>query len=273
MKSPGEPKDLHPLVALLANGLPSGAPPFPVSDSSFSLLPKVQLSSRSNAASYAHSPEARILAACTAPHLAPLRGRCLQPWRKGVLTSHHSLGIFMALQPWSQQGRGLWGTQPRLLGALASRGALEQKSSTEGVEQFQLIYRFPAIKYCRAVSRLKLLQTAITILALPPVWFLYWQNHISLAQCRYSTGIAGFAAVMLYGMSFYFRRIIGMMYLNEDGTTLRVAHLTFWGRRKDIYCPVETVMPLGDMTQQNDVLLQFRQSTDPQAWEPDEVSL
>uniref|UniRef100_A0A8D2LMN0 Transmembrane protein 186 n=1 Tax=Varanus komodoensis TaxID=61221 RepID=A0A8D2LMN0_VARKO len=165
----------------------------------------------------------------------------------------------MALQPWSQQGRGLWGTQPRLLGALASRGALEQKSSTEGVEQFQLIYRFPAIKYCRAVSRLKLLQTAITILALPPVWFLYWQNHISLAQCRYSTGIAGFAAVMLYGMSFYFRRIIGMMYLNEDGTTLRVAHLTFWGRRKDIYCPVETVMPLGDMTQQNDVLLQFRQ--------------
>lgn len=104
------------------------------------------------------------------------------------------------------------------------------------------------------------MQTAITILVLPPIWYLYWQNQVTQPECLWSTGVACFATIMLYGMSFYLRRIIGMMYLNEDGTLLKVAHLTFWGRRKDIYCPVETVMTLGDMGEgKNEFLLRFQQ--------------
>lgn len=158
----------------------------------------------------------------------------------------------MALGSGDAPATALWQTPPRGLGTLAP--------SQPGRDQFRLIYRFPGIKYCRAVSRLKLLQTALTVAALPPLWLLGWQNHVTQAQCLYSTGIAGFAAVMLYGMSFYLRRIIGLMYLNEDGTLLRVAHLTFWGKRRDIDCPVETVMTLSDIGESSgQFLLQFRQ--------------
>lgn len=60
---------------------------------------------------------------------------------------------------------------------------------------------------------------------------------------------------MLYAMSYYFRRLIGMMYLNQDGTVLKVAHLTFWGRRKDVCCPVESVMMLDDVGEDRNELL------------------
>ncbi|KAJ6657557.1 hypothetical protein lerEdw1_002272 [Lerista edwardsae] len=200
--------------------------------------------------------QAGILAARPCLCLTPSCGRSLQiislRWRKRDLDSYRSVGFPRVLGGGDAQAPALWQTHPRWVGTLA----LSQPSR----DQFRLIYRFPGIKYCRAVSRLKLLQTTLTVAVLPPVWFLGWQNHVTQAQCLYSTGIACFAAIMLYGMSFYLRRIIGMMYLNEDGTLLRVAHLTFWGKRKDIYCPVETVMALSDTgDSSHEFLLQFRQ--------------
>uniref|UniRef100_A0A803T725 Transmembrane protein 186 n=1 Tax=Anolis carolinensis TaxID=28377 RepID=A0A803T725_ANOCA len=136
----------------------------------------------------------------------------------------------------------------------------KETSLSKRSDQFRLIYRFPGIRFCRVLSRLKLLQTSLTVLLLPPIWVLYWQNQVPQSQCLYCTGIACFAAAMLYGMSFYLRRIIGMMYLNGDDTLLKVSHLTFWGKRKDIYCPVETVTTLGDIGEnRNDLLLKFQQ--------------
>uniref|UniRef100_A0A8C7MJ59 Transmembrane protein 186 n=1 Tax=Oncorhynchus kisutch TaxID=8019 RepID=A0A8C7MJ59_ONCKI len=99
------------------------------------------------------------------------------------------------------------------------------KYSDLSTPKYNLIYSLPHIKLLRAVSRLKLIQTGITI---------------------YSTGIAAFAAVMLFSASHYLRRVVGMMYLDESQTTLKVSHLTFWGRRKDVYLPVTDVMTLGD---------------------------
>uniref|UniRef100_A0A8C8AI12 Transmembrane protein 186 n=1 Tax=Otus sunia TaxID=257818 RepID=A0A8C8AI12_9STRI len=135
----------------------------------------------------------------------------------------------------------------------------------EKTEEFKLVYRFPGIKYCRVLSRLKLLQTATTMVMVPPIWYLYLQDQVSLNIFLYTTGIAVFAGAMLYGMSYFFRRIIGFIYLNETGRTVRVAHLTFWGRRNDIYCPTESVMTLDDVGDgKRELLLQFKRynSTD-----------
>nr|XP_028562790.1 transmembrane protein 186 [Podarcis muralis] len=208
---------------------------------------------------------ARILTACVdLPFLAPC-GRCLRNqvplrWQKGFPASTRPFGVLTALKPCSQQAPGSQPARPRWLGTLApSQHALEQRPDLESTHQYKLIYRFPWIKYCRILSRLKLLQTGLTILVLPPIWVLYWQNQVPLVQCLYCTGLACFAAAMLYGMSFFLRRIIGMMYLSEDGTLLKVAHLTFWGRRRDIYCPVATVMTLGDVGEDpNELLLPLR---------------
>ncbi|NXO53470.1 TM186 protein, partial [Aramus guarauna] len=147
----------------------------------------------------------------------------------------------------------------------APAAALQQKAADGKREEFRLVYRFPGIKYCRVLSRLKLLQTATTMVMLPPICYLYLQDQVSQNILLYTTGVALFAGAMLYGMSYFFRRIIGLIYLNETGRTVKVAHLTFWGRRNDIYCPIETVMPLDEAgDSKGELLLQFKRynSTD-----------
>ncbi|KFQ17980.1 Transmembrane protein 186, partial [Merops nubicus] len=140
----------------------------------------------------------------------------------------------------------------------ARRGA-PQKAAGEKQEEFKLVYRFPGMRYCRVLSRLKLLQTASTAAVLPPVCCLYLQGLVSQGALAYSAGVALFAGVMLYGMSHFLRRIIGLIYLNESGSTVKVAHLTFWGRRNDICCPREAVMTLDEVgDNKGELLLQFK---------------
>ncbi|XP_053550244.1 LOW QUALITY PROTEIN: transmembrane protein 186 [Bombina bombina] len=109
-----------------------------------------------------------------------------------------------------------------------------------------LIYRVPGIQFCRSLSRLKLLQTTLTFLFLPPIYYYFLQGQVTYSFTVYCTGTALFAGVMLYFFSYYLRRIVGMMYLNADGTILKVSHLTFWGKRRDIFIPVEDVKTLSE---------------------------
>ncbi|XP_035376902.1 transmembrane protein 186 isoform X2 [Electrophorus electricus] len=113
-------------------------------------------------------------------------------------------------------------------------------------QKYCLIYAFPAIKGLRVLSRLKIIQTGITVVILPAVGYFYLQGQVSLTLLSYATGVAAFAAIMLCVMSYYIRRVVGMMYLDHTHTTLKVSHLSFWGHRRDVYLPVSDVMTLGD---------------------------
>lgn len=122
-----------------------------------------------------------------------------------------------------------------------------------------MIYCQPQIKLLRAVSRLKLLQTSITVLLLPPVYLLYLQDYVSLSLVGYSTGVALLAGVMLYTVSNFLQRVVGAMYLDGSQRTLKVSHLTFWGRRNDVLLPVDDVMTMGDTgDSQGEVILRLR---------------
>ncbi|KAM9314508.1 transmembrane protein 186 [Pholidichthys leucotaenia] len=120
------------------------------------------------------------------------------------------------------------------------------RCSDLSTQKYTMIYSLPYIKHLRAMSRLKLLQTGITMVVLPPVYVLYYQGAVPSFLVSYTTGIALFAGVMLYTASHFFRRAVGMMYLDPSQTTLKVSHLTFWGKRQDIYLPVSDVMTIGD---------------------------
>ncbi|XP_041822703.1 transmembrane protein 186 [Chelmon rostratus] len=134
-------------------------------------------------------------------------------------------------------------------------------------EKYTMIYTLQHIKLLRAVSRLKLLQTAITVVILPPVFFFYLQGDVPFFLVSYTTGIALFAGVMLYTASHFFRRVVGMMYLNPSQTTLKVSHLTFWGRRQDIYLPVSDVMTIGDTGDPaKETILKLKRYSSPQTF-------
>lgn len=58
-----------------------------------------------------------------------------------------------------------------------------------------------------------------------------------------------------------------MMYLDPSQTTLKVSHLTFWGRRNDIYLPVSDVMTIGDTGDGvNETILRLRTYSSPQTF-------
>ncbi|KFP75798.1 Transmembrane protein 186, partial [Apaloderma vittatum] len=190
-------------------------------------------------------------------------------WRKEGARPLWFFGTQERLQSQNQRVHGVnnYPGRARELSACPSApaAAIRQKAAAEKLGEFTLVYRFPWIKYCRVLSRLKLLQTATTTLLLPPICYLYLQDQVSQSVLCYTTGVACFAGAMLYGMSYFFRRIIGLIYLSETGCTVKVSHLTFWGRRKDIYCPVEAVVTLDETgDSKGELLLQFKRynSTD-----------
>lgn len=206
---------------------------------------------------------------CTAPAI----GRCLQKelwtrsWRRKDACLPWIFGSWEHLRPQNQRVLGINNCLRRLqelslcLSHSAPAAVVQEKAVNGKTEEFKLVYRFPGIKYCRVLSRLKLLQTATSMIMLPPICYLYLQGHVSQNILFYTTGIAVFAGAMLYGMSYFFRRIIGLIYLSETGQTVRVAHLTFWGRRNDIYCPIETVMTLDEVgDSKGELLHQFKRS-------------
>nr|XP_047918840.1 transmembrane protein 186 isoform X1 [Anser cygnoides] len=213
----------------------------------------------------------RLCRVGTGVHAAPASGRCLRSELRARTREAAAarppcfLGTWVRLQPRHRQIGGVSArleTQrvpPARLCASAPAAVVQQAAVAEEAEEFKVVYSFPGIKYCRVLSRLKLLQTATTLAVLPPVCYLYLQGQVSQPVLLYTTGVAFFAGVMLYGMSYFFRRIIGLIYLSESGRTVKVAHLTFWGKRNDIYCPIDTVMTSGEAGDvKGELLLQFK---------------
>ncbi|XP_061736489.1 transmembrane protein 186 [Nerophis ophidion] len=143
----------------------------------------------------------------------------------------------------------------------------QKRYSDLSTQKFEVFYKFPLMKFFRAISRIKLLQTGITVVILPPVYILYYMGDASLFLVNYSTGVAMFAGVMLYTASHFLRRVVGMMYLDSSKTTLKVSHMTFWGKRHDIYIPVSDVKTLGDTGDSlNESILKLKRYSTPQTF-------
>ncbi|XP_032834232.2 transmembrane protein 186 isoform X1 [Petromyzon marinus] len=108
------------------------------------------------------------------------------------------------------------------------------------------IYRFPAIRAMRFISRLKNVQTIFMVVALPPIYYLHTQGLVDEHSLWLTSGVAALACCSLYGISHYLRRWVGLIALSADGDTLRVSHLSFWGGRRDRLVPVADVVPLSE---------------------------
>ncbi|XP_007436218.1 transmembrane protein 186 [Python bivittatus] len=208
----------------------------------------------------------KVLAACARWRLVLFGPRGLQNslapqlW-KGDHRVLRSFGSPAVLQRGAGQAPGLRLGQPRWLGGAAfSQRDPGPQPSFESSEKFTLIYQFSGITFLRFLSRLKVLQSGIALVILPSVWYFYQLNQVTLTHGLYATGVLCFSVVVLYAISFFLQRIIGFMYLNENGTLLKVSHLTFWGKRRNFCCPVESVMTLGNADEgKNRFLLKFRQ--------------
>ncbi|XP_005349343.1 transmembrane protein 186 [Microtus ochrogaster] len=181
-----------------------------------------------------------------------------------------ALPRFQGPAVWGRPLHRLWyctgqGDSRRWVGS-TSPTSQEKPPGTE-TEKFHTIYRFNAIRVLGYVSRLKLAQTAMTVIALPPGFYSYSQGLLTLNSLCLMSGIACFALAMLCWMSYFFRRLVGILYVNESGTMLRVAHLTFWGWRQDTYYAVSDMIPLTESKDQaQEVFVRIQQYSGKQTF-------
>lgn len=123
----------------------------------------------------------------------------------------------------------------------------QRLSSTTSHPDFIPIYKFPYIVQANIICRLKLYQTGITVLMVPAATIGYMAGLTTAVQCQNVGLICGLACIMLYIMGGFFQRLVGIMYLKNTGDTLKISHLTFMGKRRDVIALVEDVVPLADM--------------------------
>ncbi|CAH1787476.1 unnamed protein product [Owenia fusiformis] len=124
---------------------------------------------------------------------------------------------------------------------------------------YHVFYRFPHIVLLRTISRLKLYQTGFLLLACPSAYTLAYLNVLPVGSAHASACLASLAGLVLYLMSGYMRKWIGIMALNPTNNMVKVSHLTFWGRRNDVYMPIVNIIPICDLSDKpNDVFIKFK---------------
>ncbi|XP_047433194.1 transmembrane protein 186 isoform X2 [Mugil cephalus] len=198
---------------------------------------------------------------------AMIRSAPLQRLTSQLLTCTRRSCLLRGQKPLQCRSFGNKPVQQSVHGSLLPRITALVRYSDLSTQKYTRIYTLPHINLLRAVSRLKLLQTAFTLAILPPVYIWYFMGSAPLSLVSYTTGVALFAGVMLYTASHFFRKAVGMMYLDESQTTLKISHLTFWGKRQDVYLPVSDVMTIADTGDSiNETILKLKTYSSSQTW-------
>lgn len=125
-------------------------------------------------------------------------------------------------------------------------------------KEFTAFYYFPYIASMKFFSRLKLVQTVVTVSLVPGLYFVEYYGIIQPVDKSLTVVLATLALSMLYALGEFFRRLIGIMYLNRDHSLVKLSHLTFWGRRKDLIVPVSDIIPLQECGEHKDTIAKLR---------------
>lgn len=68
--------------------------------------------------------------------------------------------------------------------------------------------------------------------------------------------VTGFSTALLYAFGYFFRRLIGSVYISPDQELVKISHLTFFGNRQDRILNIADIAPLADYNENmNDIFL------------------
>ena len=121
------------------------------------------------------------------------------------------------------------------------------KMNTTHQKQFRVFYRLPQIILIRLFSRLKIFQTGITVALVPWTYYLKHQGLVEPSTFVYTISLSAFATFMLFTISQVSQRFIGLGAYDWSTDTVRLSHMTFWGHRKDLFVPLQDLIPPSDV--------------------------
>jgi hypothetical protein len=128
-----------------------------------------------------------------------------------------------------------------------------QSSNTQlkqptNLEEYEKVFHFPYIRQVAYFARLKVIVTGVTV-GFSPI--------ILASSCDQLLGISfvslmGFSSISLLGIGEFMRKVIGIVYLDENQENVRFARVTFWGKRADQVVPIDEVKLVSDTSEDVD---------------------
>ena len=116
-------------------------------------------------------------------------------------------------------------------------------------DTFVPIFRFAHIAIIGFVCRTKVYLTASLFTGLPIIFYGWMNNQVGLQEVLSYGSITGFSFVTLGFFGEIFRRCVCIVYISKDETTVKIAHMSFWGRRKDVEVPLNDIIPLSETSE------------------------
>jgi len=121
----------------------------------------------------------------------------------------------------------------------SSQNVNQKEDTNIKTPDFKTIYSFAYIQPARFLCRFKVYQTGI-------VTFLTGISITTDTNVQLALTVCTVSLVMLGIMGEFFRKLVGFMYIDPSGEQVKIAHLTFWGNRKDVVLPISSIIPLSD---------------------------
>ncbi len=140
---------------------------------------------------------------------------------------------------------------------ITARCCSVQSSSTP--PEFKPVYKLPFIVTARVLCRLKLYQTVIVLGLTGASVATQADLFIPLAICTVSLTMLGI-------MGEFFRKLVGIIYINPATEEVKISHLNFWGNRKDVIYSINDIIPpvdVGENTNDAYVKLTFADKSIP----------
>lgn len=123
------------------------------------------------------------------------------------------------------------------------------QDSVDNTEPFRTVFRFPFTPIIVALCRVKIYMTGIVCLLTPGLIYSALYQNLDYQHVYNYIGVCGFSITALILFGEFFRRCVGIVYINKDHTKVKLAHVTFWGRRNDVNVPLTDIIPLSETSE------------------------
>lgn len=113
--------------------------------------------------------------------------------------------------------------------------------------EYVTIYKYRYIKPIGMLSRMKVSQTVLLTFVCVGAWT--WNvvgDGVSQNGMICASVAAALSITVLFMIAHFSRRLIGIVWLDRTSKNVKIAHLTFWGRRRDAVYPIASLSEAGD---------------------------
>ena len=108
----------------------------------------------------------------------------------------------------------------------------------DNLEDYTKVFSFPHVVRVAIFQRLKIYMTGACVGLYPLV--LTFNPNPSATSVALMTLIS-FSCTSLMVIGEFMRRVVGIVYIDKNQTNVRFAHITFWGKRRDIEVNIEDI--------------------------------